>query len=1232
MLKWVGATSAADLDLSINGEAARLKQEKLAEAFEKYLMEGKAPSTNLQSAFAQFAAWLKQIYNMALGLDIKIDDDIRQVFDRMLATDEQIAEIKDRNKLSLPGIKEVMNKEERDAFTELERQSNEIDAAEASRLKAEAEARENQDWWLKEKAKVEARIEKDFWEKPEYRALWFLTRGEFKTGTTPPNLKNRRLSKTALKEMGLTQADLDNLPRHKRRIYTDDEETATDPSVLSLMLGFEDAREMIDVLTGMENIKDAAAYHAEIEMKSLHGDPLNDGTVENLMEESVFNDTRRAAIQVELDTLARAAGTAKISRAVTKTMVDQILSEMTADELMKPAKYNSAARREAIAADRAAREKDYVKALEHKRRHLINHELYRQLLKSRDQIEKINTYLNRMQKKKIDPKKVDPNFVTQIKNLLNFYEVGSMSLTKFEDSEINVAAAEVMMYIREQQAKGEPVILPGDLVEFNGTDSNGDPMYAFKVKHWRQMTMPELKALRDMVKNLEKRGRVNSSEAKEERKARAENLAFNIRSKTKSRREKKSDLARPTRQEQEKIAKSYGFFAAHRKLESMLRQLDGFEEQGPMWTAIFDGLAEAQNSKTIMVENLVANFEDLFDKFTKTQRHNFSTEKSAVAIEALGGKRLTHEQRLMIAVNWGNESSREAILDDGMMIDRFGDAWNEEAIQEILETLTDVDLDVVTKIWGIADAFWSDISALEMKHTGVSPAKVEAASFEVNGRTMTGGYYPLKYDDLGDDRAQRENEQSVMDKVKSGGFSRAHTSHGFTINRVGSGGRPVRLDIGTLMRHMDEVTQDISYRDAITQAADVIAQPAVRDAIKDVMGATYLKAVEEILVKVAAGNMAGSNSWVDKSILRNSRVNITTALMGWNLRTILTQPMGLTQTMARLGTIRTMQGCAEFWMNPTRMPEKIREINQKSPYMAKRASMLTREIDDMVNKIDRRKFSDKVREVGYKPMVFTDVVSVAYPTWIAAEAKAMAGDVDGIEANDQAAAIKYADSVVRLTQGSGGAQNLSMVQQSSELMKLMTMFYGYFNTTYNMEAEAWAQAKQMGAVKGSAHFVAQTMILSIIPAIISGLVLQAWPDDDDIAEDGAEVAWAKWGLIQLLNYTTGQLVGIRDIGSALTSGFDFSITPVNSFGKMIGNLGKDIYELFDQFAEGEMPDAFGPEVKNLIRVIAYATGAPGVNQLIRSVDYAIKEAEGDLKNPPENVIEYGRGLLLTGDK
>jgi hypothetical protein len=37
-----------------------------------------------------------------------------------------------------------------------------------------------------------------------------------------------------------------------------------------------------------------------------------------------------------------------------------------------------------------------------------------------------------------------------------------------------------------------------------------------------------------------------------------------------------------------------------------------------------------------------------------------------------------------------------------------------------------------------------------------------------------------------------------------------------------------------------------------------------------------------------------------------------------------------------------------------------------------------------------------------------------------------------------------------------------MVQQRNELMKLITMFYGYFNTTYNLQAEAYAKARADG--------------------------------------------------------------------------------------------------------------------------------------------------------------------------
>jgi len=69
---------------------------QLAEAFEQYLFENKAPSLELRNTFAKFATWLKQVYksikSFMAGRNLRVSDDIRQVFDRMLATEEQIAE------------------------------------------------------------------------------------------------------------------------------------------------------------------------------------------------------------------------------------------------------------------------------------------------------------------------------------------------------------------------------------------------------------------------------------------------------------------------------------------------------------------------------------------------------------------------------------------------------------------------------------------------------------------------------------------------------------------------------------------------------------------------------------------------------------------------------------------------------------------------------------------------------------------------------------------------------------------------------------------------------------------------------------------------------------------------------------------------------------------------------------------------------------------------------------
>ena len=60
-------------------------QERFARAFEQYLREGHAPSRALDGVFAKFKSWLTTIYRTLRGLGAPISDDIRGVFDRMLA-------------------------------------------------------------------------------------------------------------------------------------------------------------------------------------------------------------------------------------------------------------------------------------------------------------------------------------------------------------------------------------------------------------------------------------------------------------------------------------------------------------------------------------------------------------------------------------------------------------------------------------------------------------------------------------------------------------------------------------------------------------------------------------------------------------------------------------------------------------------------------------------------------------------------------------------------------------------------------------------------------------------------------------------------------------------------------------------------------------------------------------------------------------------------------------------
>jgi hypothetical protein len=88
LLKWFGVSSRAEI--------RREHHEKFARGFERYLMEARAPSVDLAGVFERFATWLKRIYRDFAALNVELSDEVRDVFDRMFATDQQIAAARQR--------------------------------------------------------------------------------------------------------------------------------------------------------------------------------------------------------------------------------------------------------------------------------------------------------------------------------------------------------------------------------------------------------------------------------------------------------------------------------------------------------------------------------------------------------------------------------------------------------------------------------------------------------------------------------------------------------------------------------------------------------------------------------------------------------------------------------------------------------------------------------------------------------------------------------------------------------------------------------------------------------------------------------------------------------------------------------------------------------------------------------------------------------------------------------
>lgn len=1186
--------------LGSDGYITREQHELFARAFETYLMEGKAPSEGLRGVFRSFKNWLISIYRNLARLQAPISPEMREVFDRLVATDEEIAAAQNAqgfNPVFTDAKSAGMTEAEFAAYTKRVNQVME-EAEQAVLEKVMASIRRQKTKEVAaEKKKIRAEVTDEMMKDPGNAALHLLRNGTlYGDAETPEALKGAKLSRPALVAL-IGEDGLKALPQG---VYANE---GIDPDDLAQVFGLGNGQELVERL--MQIQAEQAAMRAKGDNRSVLnariaeetqkrltdrlGDPLNDGSIEAEAMAAVHSDKQGALLSSELKVLARKAGqTGAITLDDIKAWAANTIGEMSVYQATQAGKYQRAERMAGQAVQRALIKGDFVAAFKAKQDQLVNFALYLEAKKAAEDAEAVRKLADRYASA-ATIKSMDQGALEQIHQILEDYDFKRRSGTLLAERTTWSAWAAA------QQAAGFDVIEPPRL---KGTDK----------KHFSQMTMEEIRGLGDTIKQIAHIGRWKQEMVDGAKKRAFEEIvAEAVETAGKIDQRGVSQMRRGTSSLQDMLGDVASWFrsvdAALLKMETLLEWLDNDKTgRGVFTRVVFRRIAEAQSKERDLQKDLAGRMAAIYDKVPAEQRKAWSTQH---VIPELGVK-LNKSQIIAVALNIGNASNLDKML--------RGEKWDEAAVRQVLNKfLSKEEWQFVQDTWDLINSMWPEIEALEKRINGVAPPKVEATPVETPFGTLPGGYYPMAYDKAGDVKADRiaaQGAEGLFDPE----YRRASTRAGSTNKRVEGFNAKVLLSLNVIGQHLNEVAHDLAFREAVMDAFKFLSDDRVREAIRSAVGPEYEKQTQVWLKAVA-------NEWaIDKrglegidKFLQTARANTAVVGMGFRVSTMLSQVAGYANSVQRLGSAAMLSGMRDFWKDPAGMAAFVQG---KSGEMRHRANDLERDIRLALKRMEGKDGTlDAVRRFAFRGIALFDA-AVSLPTWLGAYNQGLKQGMTDAEA------VAYGDKMVRDTQGAGSVKDLSAFQRGGEALKLFGMFYSYFNVFYNRQRGIVRDFRSAESFSQYMDAVAQGFWLMVVPTLLSAVLAGQGPDDEE--------EWWAWAM---RNVGFGVLSGVpwaRDVGGSISNqiagkGFGGAkLSPIQGVGEGIQHLFTDAVHL----AKGE--ETSKSAIKNLFNMVGLATALP-TGQLGASTQF-VWDALAEGSQNPEGLIDWLSGLAFGPKK
>lgn len=929
------------------------------------------------------------------------------------------------------------------------------------------------------------------------------------------------------------------------------------PDVVADLFGLSSGDELVRKLLTIDDPITAIEKRTDDLMMQRHSEFTDPKAMERMAEAAIHNEARVRFVATELAMLNKAMGGVNVILKAAKMYAADIISGQKIGDI-RPAKHAADAARAGREADRMLAKGKTADTVMAKRNQVLHTEAARQSYAAQAEVEKGLGYFKRLEKA-INNGRLDPDYGQQIIGLLERYDLRkSVGLLDLERRDSLTA------WMQKQQDQGFEPVIPDYLLQDAGKT------------HYKRMTVDEFRDLVDAVKNIEHLGRLKHNLVQKLRKrqlvaAAAEigaAIEDNAKNTVKDKLEKNSL--------KDRAADLFnGFLYMHRKFSNLLREMDGWKDGGVLWDYFGRTMNDAGDTESKLREEATIAIDKLMQPILKDGGFGMLPRK--MFIPEINDS-LSREGRIMVALNWGNDGNRQRLLD--------GDGWSPEQVGAILKTLNRQDWEFVQGTWDFLNTYREQVGAQQKRLTGVEPKWIEPAPFELmtaDGHRMqlAGGYFPAKYDtDRSTKSLTQEALNTIMDLHKS---VRAKTRDSYTKGRAAQvKGRPLRKDFGVIFGHITEVSHRLAWQDWLTDSKRLMAQPAVDEALRAHYGPQMIKELQSALDDIAAGEVGPQNEF--EAAINHLRTGATVAGLGYNLMTSLMQPLGLTQSMARIGSKWVAKGLAKW----QRMDDALPWIYERSDMMRLRGKTMQREINEVMNQVrspKRAKLNESFFFLIQKGQMIADI-----PTWLGAFEKATA------EGNDDARAAALADQAVLDAQSGGMLKDLARVQRGSSFQKLFTMFMSYFNATYNLSVEAVKRTdfKDAGSVMalGVDYLLLYTLPAAIVTVMKAGLT---GDDDEDLAQKLAA---------DQITYMMGTLVGLREF-SSVVSGFNGYTGPAGTrFFSEAGKLAK-------QIEQGEADAAFWKALNNTGGILLHYPAG----QINKTVSGAAALLAGETDNP-----------------